>query len=80
MATPLVRRSRLTVDSAGVPAQGRPLKEPEFGRGFAYSDCWVEDSRLVLLNARDAADRGAAVRQADGDDTSFLMAATTFRF
>lgn len=31
------------------------------GRGFVYSDCWVEDSRLVVLNARDAADRGAQV-------------------
>ncbi len=31
-------------------------------RGFVYSDCWVEDSRLVVLNARDAADRGAVVR------------------
>ena len=30
--------------------------------GFAYSDCWVEDSRLVVLNARDAARRGAAIR------------------
>jgi glycerol-3-phosphate dehydrogenase len=28
---------------------------------FAYSDCWVEDSRLVVLNARDAADRGAEI-------------------
>ena len=40
---------------------GRPLR-PEFTRGFEYSDCWVEDSRLVVLNARDAADRGAAIR------------------
>ena len=32
------------------------------GRGFAYSDCWVEDSRLVVLNAVDAAARGAAIR------------------
>ncbi len=39
---------------------GAALK-PEFTRGFAYSDCWVEDSRLVLLNARDAAERGATV-------------------
>ncbi len=29
--------------------------------GFVYSDCWVDDARLVVLNARDAADRGAAV-------------------
>jgi len=40
---------------------GAALK-PEYARGFEYSDCWVEDSRLVLLNARDAADRGADIR------------------
>ena len=39
---------------------GAPLK-PEFTLGFEYSDCWVEDSRLTVLNARDAADRGATV-------------------
>ena len=40
---------------------GAPLK-PEFRHGFVYSDCWVDDARLVVLNARDAADRGASVR------------------
>ncbi len=40
---------------------GAPLK-PEYTRAFAYSDCWVDDARLVVLNARDAADIGAAVR------------------
>jgi glycerol-3-phosphate dehydrogenase len=35
--------------------------KPEFTRGFEYSDCWVEDSRLVVLNARDAAERGATI-------------------
>ena len=40
---------------------GLPLK-PEFVHGFVYSDCWVDDARLVILNARDAADRGAEVR------------------
>lgn len=29
---------------------------------FAYSDCWVDDSRLVVLNAIDAAERGASIR------------------
>ena len=38
-----------------------PTLKPEFIRGFEYSDCWVEDSRLVVLNARDAADRGATI-------------------
>lgn len=33
----------------------------EFQKAFEYSDCWVEDSRLVALNARDAVDRGATV-------------------
>ncbi len=33
----------------------------EFTSGFEYSDCWVQDSRLVVLNARDAADRGAEI-------------------
>ncbi|MFV0280974.1 MAG: glycerol-3-phosphate dehydrogenase [Rhodoblastus sp.] len=42
-------------------AAGRPLK-PLFKKGFEYSDCWVDDARLVVLNARDAADRGAVVR------------------
>jgi glycerol-3-phosphate dehydrogenase len=39
---------------------GAPLR-PEITDAFAYSDCWVEDSRLVVLNARDAAARGAEV-------------------
>lgn len=41
-------------------AAGTPLKE-EFKRGFAYSDGWVDDARLVVLNAVDAAARGATV-------------------
>ena len=40
---------------------GAPLK-PEFVHGFVYSDGWVDDARLVVLNARDAADHGAEVR------------------
>ena len=40
---------------------GRPLKDT-FSKGYEYSDCWVEDSRLVVLMARDAAARGATVR------------------
>ena len=41
---------------------GKPLKAGEFAKGFEYSDCTVDDSRLVVLNARDAADRGADIR------------------
>lgn len=33
-----------------------------FGPAYCYADGWVDDARLVLLNARDAADRGAEVR------------------
>ena len=39
---------------------GRPLK-PELARGFAYWDCRVDDARLVVLNARAAADHGATI-------------------
>jgi len=35
--------------------------DPRFTRGFCYSDCWVEDARLVVLNAVDAAERGADI-------------------
>ncbi len=41
-------------------AAGRPLK-PSFTKGFIYSDGWVDDARLVVLNAIDAAARGAMV-------------------
>lgn len=39
---------------------GRLLK-PEFTSGFEYSDCWTDDSRLVILTARDAFLRGARI-------------------
>ena len=39
---------------------GKGLK-PEFVRGFAYYDCWVDDARLVVLNARSAAARGTRI-------------------
>ena len=44
---------------------GAPLRD-EIRTGFLYSDCWVEDSRLVVLNAADAAARGATVRTRTG--------------
>ncbi len=46
----------LTTDEAG-----KVLKR-EFRKAFEYSDCWVEDSRLVVLNLRDAEKRGADIR------------------
>src|SRR5690606_38515340 len=33
----------------------------KFSKGFEYSDCWVDDARLVLLNAIDAKEKGASV-------------------
>ncbi|MEA2778664.1 MAG: glycerol-3-phosphate dehydrogenase [Rhodospirillaceae bacterium] len=39
---------------------GQPLK-PSFVKGFSYADCWVDDARLVALNALDAAERGAEI-------------------
>lgn len=41
---------------------GKPLAPRRFVRGFEYSDCFVDDARLVVLTARDAADRGADIR------------------
>jgi glycerol-3-phosphate dehydrogenase len=49
-----------TLNMHGDPA-GKPLK-PLFSKAFEYSDGWVNDARLVALNARDAADRGADIR------------------
>ncbi|WP_193179678.1 glycerol-3-phosphate dehydrogenase [Nisaea sediminum] len=41
-------------------AAGEPLRDI-FRKGFEYSDCWVDDARMVVLNARDAANRGADI-------------------
>lgn len=44
--------------------RSHPTGEPLVGKlrtGFAYSDCWVDDARLVLLTALDAAQRGATI-------------------
>ncbi|WP_257539113.1 glycerol-3-phosphate dehydrogenase [Sphingobium sp. CFD-1] len=48
-----------SIDLRRHPA-GAPL-QPGFGPGYVYSDGWVDDARLVILNARDAADRGASI-------------------
>lgn len=53
---PASRALNLTVDAAGTPLK------PEFRRGFEYSDCWVDDARLVVLNAIDAVRHGADIR------------------
>lgn len=40
--------------------RGAPLK-PALAHGFSYSDCWVDDARLVIVTAIDAAERGADI-------------------
>ena len=48
------------IDLASDPV-GEPIKDA-YTRAFEYSDCWVDDSRLVVLNALDAQARGADIR------------------
>ncbi len=51
--------------SHGVSLRQAPhagVLQPHLVRGFEYSDCWVEDSRLVVLSALDAQERGAQIR------------------
>jgi glycerol-3-phosphate dehydrogenase len=54
---PATRSVDLTRDETG-----RPLVAGRYTKGFEYSDCFVDDARLVVLTARDAADRGAEIR------------------
>src|SRR5580700_521173 len=67
-----------TVDVTHHPI-GNALKRP-FGTAFEYSDCLVDDSRLVIANAVDAAERGADIRtgarcvRADRSDVWRLVA------
>lgn len=53
---PATRVLDLRTDPAGVPLR------PDFVKAFEFSDCWVNDARLVVLNARSAADLGAGIR------------------
>ncbi len=48
-----------SLDMTADPAAG-PLKS-DVSTAFSYADCWVEDARLVVLNAKDAAERGAEI-------------------
>ena len=52
---PAARSLNLARDPIG------PALKTQYKRGFEYSDCWVDDARLVVLNARDAANRGATI-------------------
>ncbi|NVK31149.1 MAG: glycerol-3-phosphate dehydrogenase [Gammaproteobacteria bacterium] len=49
----------LALDLHNTP-EGKPL-QAQFAKAYEYSDCWVEDSRLVVLNAKDAKARGATI-------------------
>jgi glycerol-3-phosphate dehydrogenase len=52
---PATRSLDLRKEKVGVPLKA------EYTKGFEYSDCWVDDARLVVLNAQDAAARGAEI-------------------
>lgn len=73
----LARRRQIPASSAldlALDPMGRALKT-EFSRGFSYWDCWADDARLVVLNARAAAGQCAVIHTrtkvtglaADGD-------------
>jgi glycerol-3-phosphate dehydrogenase len=53
---PPTRELDLVTDEAGLPLKHR------FHHAFEYSDCFADDARLVVLNAVDAAERGAVIR------------------
>lgn len=55
----LSRRDRLP-SSKALDLRGGPLTA-QYSKGFSYADCWVDDARLVVLNAMDAAARGATI-------------------
>ena len=54
-ALPKSRKISLASDQAGAPLKS------DYKIGFEYSDCWVDDARLVILNAKDAVEKGAKV-------------------
>lgn len=59
----LARRKRLEgshMVSLEGNALGAPLRQT-YSVGFTYADCWVDDARLVALNALDAKERGATI-------------------
>ena len=60
LASPTPLPPSTTIDVNHHPI-GNALKRP-FGTAFEYSDCLVDDSRLVIANALDAAERGAVIR------------------
>lgn len=53
---PATRTLNLHREPVGVPIKA------QYNKAFEYSDCWVDDARLVILNALDAAELGADIR------------------
>ena len=56
---PAAAAARTRSTCAAIRPAGR--SSPSSRRGFAYADCWVDDARLVVLNALDASERGAEI-------------------
>ncbi|WAJ36437.1 glycerol-3-phosphate dehydrogenase [Pseudomonas sp. GOM7] len=56
----LGKRERLPASRSLRFGAGSPLKA-DITRGFEYSDCWVDDARLVVLNAMAAREKGAHI-------------------
>ena len=56
----LGRRKKLSASRGLRFGDDSPLK-PDITRGFEYSDCWVDDARLVVLNAMAAREKGAHI-------------------
>ena len=54
-----ILKGTTSLNLKGAP-EGAPLQD-RFEKAYEYSDCWIEDSRLVVLNARDAQARGARI-------------------
>ena len=56
---------KILAPTRGVDLRADPVgsdMQTRYTHAFEYSDCWVDDARLVVLNARDAADYGADIR------------------
>ena len=80
-------KRKLLPGSKGVDLRHHPAGAPlvsDLTKGFVYSDAWVDDARLVVLNAMDAAERGADIRtrarcvsaRRDGDHWSATLCST----
>lgn len=53
--TSLAKSKKINLAESGI-------MKPEFKTGFEYSDCWVDDARMTLLNVLAAQENGAEVR------------------